>query len=103
MDLSKTVEFILEQQAAMTTRQDSIIKMIEGGMKLIAGHDRQIKALIEAQQTTDHRLDRLVEAQQTTDHRLDRLVEAQQTTDHKLDRLIEALLRNTSNNGPQPT
>ena len=100
MDVQKTVEFILEQQAAMTTRQDSILRMVEGGMKLIAGHDRQIKALIEGQQTTDHRLDRLVEAQQTTDHKLNRLTEAQQTTDHELNRLIEALLRNTSN-GPQ--
>ena len=86
MDVQKTVEFILEQQAAMTTRQDSILRMVEGGMKLIAGHDRQIKALIEAQQTTDHRLDRLIEAQQTTER--------------KLNRLIDALHRNSSN-GPQ--
>ena len=76
MDVEKTMVFILEQQAAMNVRQDSILTMIEGGMKLIAGHDRQIKALIESQE---------------------RLTEAQQATDRKLDRLIEALQRNSSN------
>ena len=50
MDVEKTMAFILEQQAAMNVRQDSILTMIEGGMKLIAGHNRQIKALIESQE-----------------------------------------------------
>ena len=79
MDVDKTIESIVEQQAAMTTRQDSILTMIDGGMKLIAGHDRQIKALIESQE---------------------RLTAAQQATDRKLSRLIDALQRNTPNGQP---
>ena len=79
MDVEKTIGFILEQQAAMNVRQDSILTMIDGGMKLIAAHDRQIKALIESQE---------------------RLTAAQQATDQKLSRLIEALQRNASNGQP---
>ncbi len=86
MDVEKTIELILEQQAAMNVRQDSILTMIDGGMKLIAGHDRQIKALIESQE-------RLTASQE-------RLTAAQQATDQKLNRLIEALQRNASNGQP---
>ena len=52
MDVEKTMEFIVEQQAAMNVRHDSILKLIEGGMKLIAGHDRRIAA--QEQQIKSH-------------------------------------------------
>ncbi len=128
MDPEKTMEFILEQQASMSARQDAILNMIEAGMKLIARHDRQIKALadgfervvesqgrlVHAQQTTEERLGRLADAQQTTEERLGRLGEAQQSTertverlaaaqastDEKLNRLIDTLQRNASNGRP---
>ena len=93
MDVEKTIEFILEQQAAMNVRQDSILTMIDGGMKLIAAHDRHIKALIESQE-------RLTAAQQATDDELKQLAAAQAATDEKLSRLIDALQRNASNGQP---
>ena len=52
MEIEKTMEFIVEQQAAMTARQDSILKFIKGGMKLIAGHDHRIAA--QASQIESH-------------------------------------------------
>ena len=114
MDPEKTMESILEQQAAMSARQDAILNMIEAGMKLIARHDRQIKALadgfervaesqgrlVHAQQTTEERLSRLAEAQQSTERTVERLATAQAATDEKLNRLIDTLERNASNGRP---
>jgi hypothetical protein len=90
MDVQRTMEFILEQQAAMAARQeamdrrqeaqqkkiDAILKLIQAGMKWVAKHEqtlakheefiaensRQIKGLLEAQKATDKKLDRLLEA-----------------------------------------
>ncbi len=93
MDVEQTIAFILEQQAAMTPRQDSILTMIDGGMKFIAAHDRQIRALIESQE-------RLTAPQQATDDKLKQLAAAQAATDEKLNRLIDALQRNASNGQP---
>ena len=107
MDPEKTMEFILEQQATMSARQDAILNMIEAGMKLIAGHDRQIKALTEgferlahAQRITEERLSRLAEAQQSTERTVERLATAQAATDEKLNRLIDTLERNASHGRP---
>ena len=128
MDPEKTMEFILEQQAAMSVRQDAIFNMIEAGMKLlaghdrriaghdrrIAGHDRQINALADglervveaqgrlthAQQMTEERLSRLAEAQQATEVAVEKVAAAQAVTDEKLNRLIDTLQRNASNGRP---
>lgn len=100
MDPEKTMEFILEQQAAMNARQDSIFNMIEAGMKLIAGHDRQIASHDRQIKAIADGWERVTEAQQLTEERLVRLAEAQQATDDKLNRLIETLRRNASNGRP---
>ncbi len=114
MDPEKTMEFILEQQAAMSVRQDAILNMIEAGMKLLAGHDRQIKSIADgmervveaqsrlthAQQVTEERLSRLAEAQQATEMAVEKVAAAQAVTDEKLNRLIDTLQRNASNGRP---
>ncbi len=107
MDPEKTMEFILEQQAAMSVRQDAIFNMIEAGMKLIAGHDRRIASHDRQIKSIADGLERVVEAQgglthaqQITEERLSRLAEAQQATDEKLNRLIDTLQRNASNGRP---
>ncbi len=114
MDPEKTTEFILEQQAAMSVRQDAIFNMIEAGMKLlaghdrriaghdrrIAGHDRQIKAIADGLEQVVEAQGRLTHAQQVTEERLSRLAEAQQATDKKLNRLIDTLQHNASNGRP---
>lgn len=102
MDVQRTMEFILEQQAQMTTRQDSILKLIHSGMKLVAEHDRQIKALIDSHERLAASLHALAETQQATEERLNRLASSQQDTDERLKRLIDALRRPRGNGKKGP-
>ena len=81
------MEFIVEQQAAMNVRQDSIFKLIEGGMKLIAGHDRRIAA----QQGAIESHDRRIAAQDGKIESHDRRIAAQQGAIESHDRQIKAL------------
>ena len=79
MDIEKTMEFIVEQQAAMNVRQDSIFKLIEGGMKLIAGHDRRIAAQEGAIESHDRQIeshDRRIAAQDGKIESHDRQIKA---------------------------
>ena len=78
------MEFIVEQQAAMNVRQDSILKLIEGEMKLIAGHDRRIAALAEGHKE-------LIAAQKATEETVKGLAGLHADTERKLNRLIETL------------
>ena len=109
------MEFILEQQAAMNVRQDSIFKLIEGGMKLIAGHDRRIAAQDRAIENHDHRIaaqDRAIKAlaeghqeliagQKEMKETLKELAGLHADTERKLNRLIETL-RGSSNGRQTP-
>jgi len=97
MDIQKTMEFILEQQAAMTARQaehearmaahevrmaehdkrmvkidkriDATTKLIQTGMRMLVQTDEKLKALAEAQLRAEARMGEI-------DARLDRLIKA---------------------------
>lgn len=96
MDVERTVEFILEQQAqtaaqlgqliahqAKTDRQLSAIQtLLRTGIKMMIQRDKATDARFKA---TDARF-------KATDARISALAEAQQRTERKLERLIQALL-----------
>jgi len=90
MDIQKTMEFILEQQAAMTARQaergermaehdkhmlkidkriDATTKLIQTGMRMLVKTDERLKALADAQLRAEQRSAEI-------DARLDRLIQA---------------------------
>lgn len=93
MNVEKTMEFILEQQAKLVSHQvdvdarlakidrrlDSITTILKAGMRWLAKHeqilDRHEKMLAKSRQDFDQRIDGLIEAQQRTDRKLDRLAE----------------------------
>ena len=98
MDIEKTMEFILEQQAKLVAHQmdvdarfakidrriDAITTIVKAGMKL----------LVKQQQDFDHRMSAM-------DQRINALIDAQQRTDRKLDRLAEMLLGRRPNGRPK--
>jgi hypothetical protein len=78
VDVEKTIEFILEQQAKTTARVDQLYEMMQqqGQINIALG-----KALLGV---TEH-IDRLTAAQAATDERLNRLAAE---TDERLSALI---------------
>jgi hypothetical protein len=81
VDVEKTIEFILEQQAKTTARVDQLYEMMQqqGQINIALG-----KALLGV---TEH-IDRLTAAQAATDEQLKATDEQLKATDEKLSALI---------------
>ena len=96
MDIQKTMEFIVEQQAAMTARQVEHEARMAGHDKRMVKIDRRIDATTKLIQTgmrilvqTDEKLKALAESQLRAEARTGEI-------DARLDRLIKALSRGTN-------
>jgi hypothetical protein len=95
VDVEKTIEFILEQQAKFAAGLEQLQEQMrqQGQINMAFG-----KALLGV---TEH-IDRLAAAQATTDERLNRLVDAQAATDERLNALIavvDGIVRRPPANG----
>ena len=113
MDVGRTIEFILEQQAKTETRLDAISKLLQGGMDMLlrfqtTTNDR-FNALLDAQLRAEARMDRLegkmaelAEAQTRLDGKVAELADAQKVTELKLQAFIDSLRRGGNGNIPQP-
>ncbi len=95
MDVEKTIEFILEQQAQAAVFQteaavfqaktekrfDAISKLLQNGMQMLVDYQREtntkINSLVDAQLRNEEGIRQLREAQQKTDDRFGRWLDAQ--------------------------
>ena len=99
VDVEKTIEFILDQQAKFFAglnemRQEMREQAAAQGKinmalgKAMLGLTDHIERLTAAQSATDEQLKRLAETQAATDERLRRLAETQGATDERLNALL---------------
>jgi len=70
MDVEKTIEFLLEQQAKAATDMDAIRGLLRQGMRLLA--DVQVE-----QKRSDEKITQLAAAQLVTEEKLQAFIEAQ--------------------------
>jgi hypothetical protein len=87
MDVERTIEFILQQQARAEVRQAqaearaerqmaAIRKLIQTGMRMIVRNEELIKEVAAAQKATEAELRALAAAQKITDTKLQGLIES---------------------------
>ena len=97
MDIERTMEFIVEQQAAtaaqITRLGDRLDKVVQRQDKT----DRQIKGILTLIRAG---MKALVEQGNSTDERINALIDAQERSEKKLDRLIQ-ILQGKGRNGRQ--
>jgi hypothetical protein len=86
MDVQKTMEFILQQQAKAEGQMAAIRKLIQTGMRMIVKNQESIKELATAHKE-------LAAAQKVTESKMQDLAEAQKVTEIKLKGLIDAWRR----------
>ena len=90
MDVERTIEFILEQQAKHEARlgkaddeMAAIRKLIQEGMRLLVSNQ-------EANRETDKRISALVTAQQESEQKIRTLAEAQTSTEKSLKAFLDS-------------
>jgi hypothetical protein len=76
MDVEKTMEFILRQQAKAEGQMAAIRKLIRTGMRMIVENEESIKELAAAQKVTEAKLQDLAAAQKVTEVKLKGLIDA---------------------------
>jgi hypothetical protein len=76
MDVEKTMEFILRQQAKAEGQMAAIRKLIRTGMRMIVENEESIKELAAAQRVTETKLQDLATAQKVTEIKLKGLIDA---------------------------
>jgi hypothetical protein len=86
MDVQKTMEFILQQQAKAEGQMAAIRKLIQTGMRMIVKNEELIKKNQES-------IKELAVAQKVTESKLQDLAAAQKVTEVKLKSLIDAWRR----------
>lgn len=86
MDVQKTMEFILQQQAKAEGQMAAIRKLIQTGMRMIVKNQESIKELAASHKE-------LATAQKVTETKMQELAEAQKVTEIKLKGLIDAWRR----------
>jgi len=89
MDVERTMQFILDQQAATAVKLDHVAERLDRLTERQDKTDRQIAAI---QKLILAGMKMMVKRDKVTDARINALVDAQQRSERKLDRLIEALL-----------
>ena len=112
MDVERTIEFILEQQARNAVEHErferglkSLRMLVQVGMKMMVKLQEGQKQLQEGQKQLQKELRdgmrEMHEESTATKAEVRALVRAQQRTDGKLDRLIDAMLRQQTNGRPR--
>ena len=86
MDVEKTMEFILQQQAKAESQMAAIRKLNQTGMRLIVKNEELIKKNEES-------IKELAAGQKVTETKLQDLAAAQKVTEIKLQGLIDAWRR----------
>jgi hypothetical protein len=86
MDVQKTMEFILQQQAKAEGQMAAIRKLIQTGMRMIVKNEELIKK-------NEQSIQELAAAQKVTETKLQDLAAAQKVTEIKLKGLIDAWRR----------
>lgn len=80
MDVEKTMEFILQQQAKAEVKAErqmtAIRKLIQTGMRMIVKNEESIKELAASQKVTEAKLQELAAAQKVTEIKLKGLIDA---------------------------
>ena len=80
MDVEKTMEFILQQQAKAEVKAErqmtAIRKLIHTGMRMMVKNEESIKELTAAQKVTEAKLQDLAAAQKVTELNLKGLINA---------------------------
>ena len=101
MDVEKTIEFLLGQQAQHDARMAEIERlMVRGAQMLVANQeagretDRRISALVEAQQATEAK-------SQATEAKFAELAKAQKATEASLKAYLDSLNRPGNGNPPR--
>jgi hypothetical protein len=62
MDVEKTMEFILQQQAKAESQMAAIRKLIRTGMQMIVKNEEHLQELAAAQKVTETKLQGLIDA-----------------------------------------
>ena len=95
MDIERTMEFILQQQAKTERRVEGIAKLVQVGMRMIV-------QLQEGQKETNDKLNALIEMVARHDEMLKRHDKMFERSDARFERLMAALLRKRTNGrGPR--
>jgi peptidoglycan hydrolase CwlO-like protein len=90
MDVERTVEFLLKNQARTDVRLDGITKLLRQGMRMVVKTQTTVAQLAEAQKRTESRLDRLAKAQHDLAKEMKELAKAQKETERTLRTYIRA-------------
>src|SRR4051794_41159263 len=90
MDVERTMQFILEQQAKHEARLGQVDDQMEAIRALIKQGMRYVLESQEAGRETDRRISALVLFQQETDKKLAELAEAQKATEKSLKSLLDS-------------
>ena len=114
MDLEKSMQFVLEQQAQfwatlqklgeahavleadqkrLAANQLELARLQSQQQEMIGGLTMAVGELVQAQKRTEQRVQDLAESQQRTDQTIRELAEAQQRTDQTIRELAEAQQR----------
>jgi len=84
MDVERTIEFILEQQARHEAKHErqmaAIRKIMVTGMKWLAKHERMIGELAQAQKETDRLLRETAREQKETGRQLKQFIASMRQT-----------------------
>ncbi len=91
MNIEKTMEFILQQQAKAEGQMTAIRTLLRTGMRMVVKNEQHIEEL-----TTAHK--ELAEAQKATETELRALATAQKVTEVKLQNFIDAQRRGGNGN-----
>jgi len=83
MDVERTIEFILQQQARTETRMAAMQKLISAGMKMLVKQGENLNKLVVAQR----------EMRDEVAAELKALAKAQKATETKLQSFIDSLRR----------
>jgi hypothetical protein len=119
-EMRETIEFIIKQQAQLTTRVDTLVELQASAETRSRRLEESFVVLVELSKVTDERLDdtdrrlntltvrldtltermvALAEAQTRTDLRMEELIGAQAHTDGRLNALIDIVERYIARGG----
>ena len=100
MNIERTVEFLLSQQAKIAEQQyktdrrvDAIAKLLQTGMKMLVRVEKAQTAFAEAQRRNEERLAKIEERLVRSDERFQKFEERLARSDEKFEKLMAALLR----------
>ena len=108
MNVERTMEFILEQQAATASwqaktdrRLDAIGKLLKTGMRMLVQTDEKLKEVAVSHRQLAATVHQLGETVQQLGETVQQLAIAQKGTDRTLSRVIESMRRGSNGNKGQ--